>query len=189
MALSTGRVTSRMDNQVLPNQVAVPMKASTTIYIGSVVAITSAGYAVPADTTSTNLPVGIAAKNQPSNSTSGAGANVPGVKVVSGSSDGDTLIVVERGVHLLKNDGSSPVVQGDLFKNCYVIDDETVSHSQSGSAPVCGIVYGLASYLDTNGQTGVWVGIGLGVGTTGAQGSQGAQGATGAQGAQGPQGA
>lgn len=59
----------------------------------------------------------------------------------TGGADGAKSITVKRGVFLFENDEASPVTNADLLKNCYVLDDETVT-SDSTDASVAGKVLG-----------------------------------------------
>lgn len=130
-ALAADRNTPYQDAELI----AVPMAAATTIYAGSLVAANASGYAVPGSTATTLTALGRAEE-----------------QAVNAGSAGDKTVLVRRGkAFQFANDGSDPVVQGDLGKSCYITDDQTVSHTSTGKS-VAGKVMGLDS-------AGVWVWI------------------------------
>jgi len=159
MALTSGRLTPRMDNQVLPNLVELGLKANEKIYIGSFVCVNSSGYAVKGSAATGLIPVGVLDKVQPNADLGG----VPGsyVEDVSGV-DGTTKINVLRGVFKFDNAGGDAVVQGDLFETCFISDDHTVCHTGTGKSGA-GYVVKIDSSSDQSSNTGagVWVAIGL----------------------------
>lgn len=115
--------------------IVAPMAASTTIYAGSLVAANASGHAVPGSTATTLTALGRAEE-----------------QVANAGSAGDAAILIRRGqAFQFANDGSDPVVQGDLGKSCYITDDQTVSHTSTGKS-IAGKVMGLDS-------AGVWVWI------------------------------
>jgi hypothetical protein len=107
--------------------------ASTVIYAGALVAVNSAGHAVPAAATAGLRVVGVAQ----------AAANN-----ASGSA-GDIKCQVLTGVFHFAND-TDAIAQADQGRFCYVQDDQTVQDENGGSAIVAGIVDEVAS-------DGVWV--------------------------------
>lgn len=130
-ALAADRNTPYQDAELI----AVPMAAATTIYAGSLVAANASGYAVPGSTATTLTALGRAEE-----------------QAVNAGSAGDKTVLVRRDkAFQFANDGSDPVVQGDLGKSCYITDDQTVSHTSTGKS-VAGKVMGLDS-------AGVWVWI------------------------------
>lgn len=130
-ALAADRNTPYQDAETI----AVPVAASTTIYAGSLVAANASGYAVPGSTATTLTALGRAEET-----------------VANAGSAGDKSVIVRRGkAFQFANDGGDAVVQADMGKNCYITDDQTVSHTSTGKS-VAGTVMGLDS-------AGVWVWI------------------------------
>jgi len=157
-ALTKGRVTSRLDNQVEPNVIPVPVAASTKIFIGSLVAINTSGFAVPASADPSLTVIGVADKAQPDAVKGG----VPGTSVDNSSgSNGDLTVNVIRGC--FKFDNGDTIAQANVGKPCYASDDQTVNKSSSSnSRPFAGYVVDVdaATDLDSNTGAGVWVSIG-----------------------------
>ena len=104
-----------------------PVAASTHIYVGALVAINSAGNVVPASADSTLFVIGVA-EEEVDNSAGIAGAR--------------TLNAIRRGSHLFTNSSTTgAIVDLDIGRPCYVVDDNTVSRlSSDGTRPVAGIV-------------------------------------------------
>lgn len=156
-ALTTGRTTSRMDNQVDPNVVGIPM-AAVKIFIGSVVCLNTSGFATPGAVDNTLVAVGIADKVQPAAFVGG----IPGAFVDnSAGSAGDKTINVIRGVFKLENGDS--IAQVDVGKPCFVLDDQTVTKADGGGARACaGYIVQVDSATDaaSNSGAGVWVAVG-----------------------------
>lgn len=75
---------------------------------------------------------------------------VPGVaqySAVGGAADSAVTVDVQSGDWLAKNSaGVDAITAADLFKYCFVIDDETVAkHSASGTRPRAGVIVGVDS--------------------------------------------
>jgi len=156
-ALDKGRTTARMDNQVEPNLIGVPMAAATTIYIGSLVCLNAAGYAVPASADNTLVAIGIADKVQPSAFVGG----IPGTSVVNSGAAGALTVNVLRGVFKLEN--GDTIAQVNVGQKCYAMDDQTVAKADSaGTRPVAGYIVQVDSATDaaSNSGAGVWVAVG-----------------------------
>lgn len=138
MALSTGRKTDQMGTQVEPTEFDLPMAASTTIYIGSLVCKNASGYAVPGSADATLMAVGCA---------TGPTAGLPGSSVVNSGSAGDKSIHVRRGVFKFENSADGDAITfAHLGKPCYVVDDQTVAlTSAGGTRPFAGTVMGVDS--------------------------------------------
>jgi len=104
-----------------------PVAASTHIYVGALVAINASGYVVPASADPTLFVIGVA-EEEKDNSAGSAGAL--------------TLNAIRRGSHLFANSATTgAVVDLDIGRPCYVVDDNTVSRlSADGTRPVAGIV-------------------------------------------------
>ncbi|WP_027360255.1 hypothetical protein [Desulforegula conservatrix] len=117
--------------------VSLPVAASAKIYAGSIVAVNASGYAVPGSATAT-LKVAGRANELADNS---AGAN------------GAISVLVGRDEAYLWDNATAgdAVVQANMFRSCYVLDDNTVAGVDgSGARPVAGTVVGIDS-------AGVWV--------------------------------
>lgn len=130
MALSSGRNTPTR----LVTTVAIPVAANVKIFEGSLVVV-DAGYAKPGMEGEGLIAVGRAEKYV--DNTSG----VAGAKILN----------VRRGCFLLNNDGVSPITNTDLMKDCYVVDDETVSSDSTGRS-----IAGKIIEIDPD---GIWVEI------------------------------
>ncbi len=86
-----------------------PMKGATTILQGALV-VMEAGLAVPGKTALNLTAVGVAKET-----------------VVNAGADGATKVPTERGTFKFFNLASDPVVAGDIQKDCYIVDDQTVA--------------------------------------------------------------
>lgn len=127
-ALSANTARAREGVQPLTALVGgFPLAASTHLYVGSLVAINGSGYAVPASADSTLFVVGVA-EEEVDNSAGSAGAK--------------TINQIRRGSFLFTNSSTTgAIVDLDIGRPCYVVDDNTVSRlSSDGTRPVAGIV-------------------------------------------------
>lgn len=115
--------------------IAFPVKAATTIYAGTLVAVDATGYAVPAADTEGLRVVGLADDAQ-DNSAGAAGAL--------------DIRVRRKAAFLLANDTTNAVVQADVGKNVYVNDSVTVDNDGGTNA----VVAGRCLAIETG---GVWV--------------------------------
>lgn len=106
--------------------------AATKIYKGTMV-VFSSGYVTPATKTTSVMCVGVAAETVDN----------------SGGSAGDKSIMIMRGVAQLTNDTVSAVNIGDVGKQCYILDNQTVTMDASDTS-VAGRVFDVSS-------SGVWV--------------------------------
>lgn len=113
----------KIDNKWTGRSIALKVAATTIIYKGALVAVNTAGYAVPAAATAGLRVVGVA-QSKVDNS-----AGIDGAK--------ETHVVT--GVFGFKNDADA-VAQADVGRPCYVQDDQTVQDENGGSAVVAGIV-------------------------------------------------
>src|SRR5688572_6338665 len=120
-------------HKTLGPSISVPVTAATKVYAGSIASVLS-GYLLPAAATANHRVMGIAMV-QGDNTAGAAGA--VGVQVMTG-------------VFKVDNDATNPVVQADVGKPCYVIDDHTVRTTGAATPIVAGIVHRLES-------DGVWV--------------------------------
>lgn len=106
--------------------------AATKIYKGTMV-VFSSGYVTPATKTTSVMCVGVAAETVDN----------------SGGNAGDKSIRIMRGVAQLTNDTVSAVNIGDVGKQCYILDNQTVTMDASDTS-VAGRVFDVSS-------SGVWV--------------------------------
>ena len=90
-----------------------PVKGSTTIHQGALV-VTENGLAIPGKTGTALTVLGVAVKT-----------------VVNGGSDGDETVDTKRGVFDFDNLGADAVVAGDVGKDCYIVDDQTVAKTHA----------------------------------------------------------
>lgn len=132
MALSAERDTHRRDT-ILAEP---PVAANARIWAGGLVMI-QAGYAVPGQSAVGLLACGIAE------------ASVDN----TGGAAGAKRVKTRRGSFFMKNSATDPVLAVDLWKDCYVVDDETVARTDgSGTRSKAGRV----RVVETN---GVWIEI------------------------------
>jgi len=113
--------------------------ASQKIYQGALVALNSAGYAIPAADTASTTVVGVAEST-----------------VNSGTTAGEDKIIVRRGaVHAFANDATNALTIADAGKVCYVKDDQTVQDDGAANDIKAGVM------LQLDGSD-VWVHVGVG---------------------------
>ncbi len=116
MALTAARKeTTKMLGEPLPPTLGFPVKASTKIFKGSLVAL-DAGMAVPGDLAEDLVAVG-RARTTVDNTT---------------GDDGDKTIEVEQGSFKWENDGD--LTDADVGFDCYMTDDETVQADGTGAS-------------------------------------------------------
>lgn len=123
-----------------PAKLYLPVKGSTKIYAGSIVAL-NAGYAAPAASGLGLVAVGKALSTV-DNST---------------GADGDLSVEVLLGVFRFENStAGDAIAQANVGSVCYLADDQTVAlTSNAGARSAAGQILGLDS-------SGVWVSVGLG---------------------------
>lgn len=114
MALSASRNTPHKDGHLLPFALAAGVK----IYAGALVCLNAAGFLVPGSTSTTLTYVGRA--DDFADNTGGA----DGAKV---------LTVRRRKAFKFVNYGADPLVQADLNKTVYIVDDQTVAKTNGGN--------------------------------------------------------
>lgn len=131
MAAATSNVdTARFGDQaVVRKLMALPVAASTHLYQGSIVALNSAGYLVPASADASLHIVGVAQVEADNN---------PGAA-------GDIDCSVERGAFYFANGSSTAaIVEADIGRVVYAADDQTLSRiNTSGTLPAVGKVLGV----------------------------------------------
>lgn len=132
-----------------------PISANVKAYKGALAACDSDGFYCPATGATTEVVVGRFAETV--DNTGGA----------DGAKSVDVHFFRERVLFLLANDSGTAVVAADRERECYVLDDQTVTGDDTKG--VAGIAYDVTS-------EGVWVEIG----NRGPQGPQGPQGPAGA---------
>lgn len=113
-----------------------PVAATTKIYGGAIVCITSTGYATKGATSTTLKAVGIA----DSAADNSAGAN------------GDVRVKTKRGTFKLGNSASTDqITLADVGASAYIVDDQTVAKTNgSNTRSVAGIIRDVDA-------DGVWV--------------------------------
>ncbi len=122
MGLTAGRNTVERGGQIL----VLDVKSNTKIYEGAMVALDD-GYAVSASAKSTLVVAGRCEKYVDNTGT--------------GGTNGAKQVTVKRGVFAYENDETAPVNNTHLLKECYVLDDCTVT-SDSTETCVAGKVIG-----------------------------------------------
>lgn len=122
MALTSGRNTV----EVVGRTLVLPVKGNTKIFEGALVAIDSTGFAIPGKKAAGLITAGRAEEFIDN----------------TGGADGAKLIKVRRGTFKYSNDSTTPVTEKDLLKDCYIVDDETVTITEIGTSKA-GKVIGL----------------------------------------------
>lgn len=141
-ALTTERLSPQLSGSSgpVPAKLYLPVKGSTKIYAGSIVAL-NAGYAVPASSALGLVATGKALSTV-DNST---------------GADGDLSIEVQIGAFRFENSTSGDAIaQANVGSYCYLADDQTVAlTSNAGARSVAGQILQIDS-------AGVWVLLGVG---------------------------
>lgn len=134
MALTADRSTPRRASE----EFEFPVDAGKVIYAGALVVIDTAdNLAKPGAVATTLTCVGVAQESADN----------------SGGADGDVMVKVRRGCFRFVNFASNLVDLGDVGKDCYIIDDQTVSQANGGGTRS---VAGKVRDVDAD---GVWVEI------------------------------
>lgn len=136
--LTAPRDTSEIANGA--TSIVLPVKAKTTIYQGSIVAIGADGYAIPGKKAASLKAAGRAEET-----------------VENTGSDGDAVVRVSRGVFVFDNSATAANKVGiaDVLGPCYIEDDHTVTKAATGAS-----VAGLVVRVDDEG-VAVEMGFGL----------------------------
>ena len=136
--LTAPRDTSEIANGA--TSIVLPVKAKTTIYQGSIVAIGADGYAITGKKAASLKAAGRAE-----------------VTVENTGSDGDAVVRVSRGVFVFDNSSTAANKVGiaDVLGPCYIEDDHTVTKTATGAS-----VAGLVVRVDDEG-VAVEMGFGL----------------------------
>lgn len=136
-ALTAARDTSEISNGA--RHLILPVKGSTTIYQGALVALDATGYAVPGSKAATLTAAGRAEET-----------------VANTGADGEVSIRVARGVFVFDNaTDAGKLTAAHVLKPCYIADDQTVTATADGAS-----VAGLVIRVD---DSGVAVEIGRGI--------------------------
>lgn len=119
---------------------SLPVKGKTTIYLGSIVALDSNGYAIPG-----TKAEGLAAAGRAEETVDNQGG------------DGEAVIRVARGVFLFDNTATAAnkISAAHVLRPCYMEDDQTVTSLGTGAS-----VAGLVIRVDDE---GVAVEVGYGI--------------------------
>lgn len=142
-ALTAARDTSEISNGA--RHLILPVKGSTTIYQGALVALDASGYAVPGSKAATLTAAGRAEET-----------------VANTGADGEVSIRVARGVFVFDNaTDAGKLTAAHVLKPCYIADDQTVTATDDGAS-----VAGLVIRVD---DSGVAVEIGRGIQTIAAE--------------------
>ncbi|WP_279204071.1 hypothetical protein [Intestinimonas butyriciproducens] len=143
-ALTSARDTIEIANG--GKTLALPVKGSTTIYQGAIVALDANGYAIPG-----KKAAGLTAAGRAEETVENTGA------------DGAVLIRVTRGVFVFANTAttSNKITAAHVLKPCYMEDDQTVTALATGAS-----VAGLVTRVDDSG-VAVEIGYGLTVAASG----------------------
>ena len=86
-----------------------PVKGATTIYQGALV-VTESGLAIPGKTATGLTVLGVAVTT-----------------VANAGADGAKKVPTKRGVFKFFNLASDAVAAGDVGKDCYIVDDQTIA--------------------------------------------------------------
>ncbi len=163
-ALDKGRNTPQRYNSQFGTLQSLPVKTSSTLYVGGIVAVDNTGYAFPGP--GTGAGTGVRAiigvlDNQP-----GAvlpTASVAGPAGTSASPTGSVLVNVKIGqFHVDIDTAETPALnQADVGKLVFLVDDHTVSRASGPlGRPACGILREVTNGSSPQG-TGAWVDLGL----------------------------
>lgn len=115
---------------VRARRLSVPVAAATTIYLGALVALNLAGYAVPASADPSLTVIGVAAERAENTTAAGYG------------SAGQISIAVERGTFRFTNGSSTAAItEADIGRVVWAADDATLSRTNPiGALPAVGRV-------------------------------------------------
>lgn len=119
-------IRERNTNEVGEKFCHVPVKAGAKLYAGGMAAADTNGFAVAATKAASLTYLGRVEYSV--NNTDGV--------------DGEVIVTIKRGVFKFENDATNPVTAAHIKKDCYFVDDETVTSLSTGSSKA-GIVMGL----------------------------------------------
>ena len=134
VALTTHRNTPA----ALGDERQAPVAANARIFLGAMVQINAAGFAIQGSATAANVTIGraeVAVDN-------------------TGGANGALTVDVRRGRFRYVNSAAGDLIaRTEIGKPCYVVDDQTVAKTNNaGARPVAGTVYDVDAL-------GVWVEI------------------------------
>ena len=132
MALSKDRNTPFKDGEIIP----VPVAASAKIYAGALVVANASGFAAPGSVATTLTYLGRAEES---------------VDNTGGADGAKTVQVRRKKAFKWLNHGADALVQADLGKTVYIVDDQTVAKTNGTSTRSAG---GKMVQLEAD---GVWV--------------------------------
>jgi hypothetical protein len=116
--------------------VPVLLAAATKVYQGGIAVVNAAGYGVPGSTSTTQTYIGRFEET---------------VDNSGGSAGAKSAMVRRKKAFAWKNSSADPVTQAGLFKDCYIVDDETVAATNGTNTRSKA---GKVIAIDSN---GVWV--------------------------------
>lgn len=108
------------------NLLVVPVKANAKLYGGGMAAADANGFAVPGAKAAALTYLG----------------RVESAVDNTGGADGAVTVLVKRSVFKFENDATNPVTAAHIKKDCYFIDDQTVTSLSTGSSKA-GVVLGI----------------------------------------------
>jgi hypothetical protein len=120
--LIQGRNTTEYEGK----KMVVPVKANTKLFEGAMAAADANGFAVPGAKVAALTYLG----------------RVEVAADSTGLADGVLSVVIKRGVFKYENDVTNPVTIAHVKKDCYFIDDQTVTSLITGSSKA-GVILGL----------------------------------------------
>ena len=113
----TAQSQARSLDEMEGKQGVAPVKGSTTIWQGALV-VSESGLAIPGKTAASGLTIlGVAEET-----------------VKNTGADGALKVPFRRGVFKFFNLGADAVVAGDVGKDCYLVDDQTVAKTSNTNA-------------------------------------------------------
>lgn len=119
-------------------QIAAPVATNVKIFAGSLVAANAAGFATPGAVATTLTALGRAAET---------------VDNTGGANGAKTVRIDRKEAFKFGNHAADLVVQADLGKTCFIVDDQTVAKTNGGATrSAAGKVVGIDA-------DGVWVEI------------------------------
>ena len=132
MALTADRNTPHKDGEVI----SVPVAANAKIFGGALTVANATGFAAPGSVATTLTYLGRAEEYVDN----------------TGGADGAKSVTIRRNkAFKFKNHAADQIVQADLGKVCYIVDDETVAKTNGGATrSAAGKVVGIET-------DGVWV--------------------------------
>lgn len=139
-ALAAARNTLKYNTEICPENIVVPVAASTRIYQGALVGLDANGRAVAGTSNAAARIIG-RAENEANNSSGSAGA---------------INVTIRQGVYYFANSSSTDaIVAADVGRFCYVVDDQTVARSSGNGARLrAGVVIAVSS----DDGVAVWIG-------------------------------